>query len=171
MHSYCASNVIDTSPAQGEFMKACLSSRTKAMAICETESLCARLELLLTDFVLSELSREGSTFYRPDVMSKDEEDTHEGKGGAGTKAAPKKGVEKKRQDKAKSLSPSPRRTRNRRSVRSTKRTKKLPKKSSSPRRRSPRRRPRTRTKRMATSYLSFGEERPRRFAGASWLSV
>jgi hypothetical protein len=162
--------VIDASPAQGEFMKACLSSRTKAVAICGTESHCARLELLLTDFVLSELSREGSTFYRPDAMSKDEEDTHEGKGGAGTKAVPKKGP-KKRQDKAKSLSPSPRRARNRRSVRPTKRTKKLPKKSSSPRRRSPRRRPRTRTKRMATSHLSFGEERPRQFAGVSWLSV
>ena len=60
-----------------------------------TESHCARLELLLTDFVLSELSREGSTFYRPDAMSKDEEDTHEGKGGAGTKAVPKKGPKKK----------------------------------------------------------------------------
>ena len=79
IHSYCATCVVDASPAQGDLLKAALSSRTKAVAICGTESHSARLELLLTDYVLAELSREGSTFYRPDSVSKDtkEEDVAE----------------------------------------------------------------------------------------------
>eukprot|EP00438_Fugacium_kawagutii_P024673 Skav230600 [mRNA] locus=scaffold168:96734:100132:- [translate_table: standard] len=79
LHSYCAACVVDASPGQGELLKAALTSRTKAVAICGTESHAARLELLLTDFVLGELTREGSTFYRPDSVSKDgdEEDKTE----------------------------------------------------------------------------------------------
>ncbi|CAK9048313.1 Uncharacterized protein SCF082_LOCUS26923 [Durusdinium trenchii] len=95
IHSYCASSVIDASPAQGEFLKACLSNRTKAVAICGTESHGACLELLLTDHVLGELSREGSTFFRPDSVSKDDEEDKQGTG-------PKKEAEpKKKQPKRK----------------------------------------------------------------------
>ena len=72
IHSYSATCIVDVSPGQGEFLKAALSTRTKAVAICGTESHCARLELLLTEYLLGELSREGSTFYRPESVSKDD---------------------------------------------------------------------------------------------------
>ena len=67
--------VLDVSPGQGEFLKASLASRTKAIAICGTEVHGSRLELLLTEYILSELSREGSTFYRPESVAKDEDET------------------------------------------------------------------------------------------------
>ena len=75
LHSYCATCVLDVSPGQGEFLKASLASRTKAIAICGTEVHGSRLELLLTEYILSELSREGSTFYRPESVAKDEDET------------------------------------------------------------------------------------------------
>lgn len=75
--SYCATAIMDLSPAQGEFCKACLASRTKAVAVCGTESHGSRLELLLTAHILGELSREGSTFFRPESVAK------EGEGGDG----------------------------------------------------------------------------------------
>ena len=69
--SYCATSVVDLSPAQGEFCKACLATRTKVIAVCGTDSHASRLELLLTDHILGELSREGSTFFRPETLEKD----------------------------------------------------------------------------------------------------
>lgn len=97
IHSYCATCVVDASPAQGEFLKAALSTRTKAVAICGTESHCARLELLLTEFILAELCREGSTFYRPDSVSKDgdeeEKKADEPKKKADSKKKPKRAAE------------------------------------------------------------------------------
>ena len=74
--SYCATAVVDLSPAQGEFCKACLASRTKVVAVCGTESHGSRLELLLTDHILGELSREGSTFFRPESVAKDNENVN-----------------------------------------------------------------------------------------------
>ena len=58
-------------PCPCEFCKACLASRTKVVAVCGTESHGSRLELLLTDHILGELSREGSTFFRPESVAKD----------------------------------------------------------------------------------------------------
>lgn len=69
--SYCATCVVDVSPGQGEFLKACLALRTKAVAICGTDAHASRLELSLTDYILTELSREGSTFYRPESVPKE----------------------------------------------------------------------------------------------------
>ena len=95
--------MLDVSPGQGEFLKASLASRTKAIAICGTEVHGSRLELLLTEYILSELSREGSTFYRPESVAKDEDETKkENKiDEAGSKKRPKNAakpnpVEKKR---------------------------------------------------------------------------
>ncbi len=75
--SYSATSVVDLSPGQGEFLKACLAARTKSLAVVHTESHAKHLELLCTDFVLSELSREGSTFFRPETAAKDEEEESE----------------------------------------------------------------------------------------------
>ena len=69
--SYCATAVVDLSPAQGELCKACLASRTKVVAVCGTECHASRLELLLTSHILGELSREGSTFFRPESVAKE----------------------------------------------------------------------------------------------------
>ena len=95
--SYCATCVVDVSPGQGEFLKGCLALRTKAVAIAGTDAHCSHLELLLTDYILSELSREGSTFYRPEAVPKEEgeeateatEATPKAKGKAKAKADPK----------------------------------------------------------------------------------
>ena len=76
--SYSATSVVDLSPGQGEFLKACLAARTKCLAVVHTESHAKHLELLCTDFVLSELSREGSTFFRPEAAAKDEDQEEEG---------------------------------------------------------------------------------------------
>ena len=97
LSSYCATCVVDVSPGQGEFLKGCLASRTKAVAVCGTELHGTRLELLLTDYILGELSREGSTFYRPELKDETE---------AGPKKKPKseakpKAVDKKRPRKSK----------------------------------------------------------------------
>jgi hypothetical protein len=64
--SYNATCVVDVSPGQGEFLKACLPHRTKAVCICGTDAHASKLEMLLTAFILTELSREGSTYYRAD---------------------------------------------------------------------------------------------------------
>lgn len=72
--SYNATCVVDVSPGQGEFLKACLPHRTKAVCICGTDAHASKLEMLLTAFILTELSREGSTYYRADSVAKDEED-------------------------------------------------------------------------------------------------
>ena len=71
--SYYATAVVDLSPAQGKFCEACLASRTKAVAVCGTESHGSRLELLLTAHILGELSREGSIFFRPESVAKEGE--------------------------------------------------------------------------------------------------
>lgn len=97
--SYSATSVVDLSPAQGEFLKACLSARTKCFALCGTEAHSKHLELLLTDWVLAELSREGSTFFRPEAVPKEdpEKDDEEGP----EKKKPKKGAEKDQKNAAK----------------------------------------------------------------------
>ena len=95
--SYSATSVVDLSPGQGEFLKACLSARTKCFALCGTEAHSKHLELLLTDWVLSELSREGSTFFRPEAVPKEdpEKDDAEEDGTEPAKKKLKKGAEKK----------------------------------------------------------------------------
>ena len=92
--SYCATAVVDLSPAQGELCKACLASRTKVVAVCGTECHASRLELLLTSHILGELSREGSTFFRPESVAK------EG-GGEGKDDTEKTGKKKKIDPEAK----------------------------------------------------------------------
>ena len=92
--SYSATSVVDLSPAQGEFLKACLAARTKCLAVVHTDSHAKHLELLCTDFVLSELSREGSTFFRPEAVAKDDDEVE-----SEEKAAKKTKKEKEKKDK------------------------------------------------------------------------
>ena len=101
--SYSATSVVDLSPGQGEFLKACLSARTKCFALCGTEAHSKHLELLLTDWVLSELSREGSTFFRPEAVPKEdpEKDDAEEDGTEPAKKKLKKGAEKNAAEKQK----------------------------------------------------------------------
>ena len=72
--SYSATCVVDVSPGQGELLKACLATRTKVVAVVGSDAHGSRLELLLTDYILSELSREGSTFFRPESLQKDDQE-------------------------------------------------------------------------------------------------
>ena len=81
LHSMAAMGVIDASPAQGEMLKACLTMRRPCFAICGTECHSKKLEILMTEFVLEEMGRQGSTFYQPDMEKKDDEKDDEGKGG------------------------------------------------------------------------------------------
>ncbi len=64
LSSYAVRAVIDLSPGQGEFGKACLSSRVPYTAICLTEAHAKHLETLLTDFVVRKMYEEGHTLYR-----------------------------------------------------------------------------------------------------------
>lgn len=98
--SYSATSVVDLSPAQGEFLKACLAARTKCFALCGTESHAKHLELLLTDWVLSELSREGSTFFRPEAVPKEDPEKDDAEEEP-AKKKPKKGTEKNAADQKK----------------------------------------------------------------------
>lgn len=95
--SYSATSVVDLSPAQGEFLKACLAARTKCLAVVHTESHAKHLELLCTDFVLSELSREGSTFFRPEAAAKEDDEVES----EAEKASKKPKKEKKEKSKEK----------------------------------------------------------------------
>ena len=101
--SYSATSVVDLSPGQGEFLKACLAARTKCLAVAHTESHAKHLELICTDFVLSELRREGSTFFRPDAVEKDADEEAEESAVEKTTKKPKKEKketkEKKESDK------------------------------------------------------------------------
>ena len=73
LHSYSATGIIDLSPGQGEMIKASLLSRTKCLVLAGTDKHAAALELAATDFLLQELRREGSTFYRAEAAKKDDE--------------------------------------------------------------------------------------------------
>ncbi len=72
LHSYSATGIIDLSPGQGELVKASLLSRTKCLVLAGTDKHAAALELAATDFLLQELRREGSTFYRAEAAKKDD---------------------------------------------------------------------------------------------------
>lgn len=92
LHSYSATGIIDLSPGQGEMIKASLLSRTKCLVLAGTDKHAAALELAATDFLLQELRREGSTFYRAEAAKKDDEVKEEA-------------TEPKRSDRKKRLTP------------------------------------------------------------------
>ncbi len=73
LHSYSATGIIDLSPGQGELIKASLLCRTKCLVLAGTDKHAAALELSATDFLLQELRREGSTFYRAEAAKKDDD--------------------------------------------------------------------------------------------------
>lgn len=60
----------DLAAAQGELAKACLSERVPFYGFTLSEAHSRHLEILLTDYVLEQMSTEGSTFYRSEVASK-----------------------------------------------------------------------------------------------------
>ena len=71
LHSYSATGIIDLSPGQGEMIKASLLCRTKCLVLAGTDKHAAALELAATDFLLQELRREGSTFYRAEATKEE----------------------------------------------------------------------------------------------------
>lgn len=156
--SYCAAAVVDLSPAQGEFCKACLASRTKIVAVCGTESHASRLELVLTDHILGELSREGSTYFRPESVAKEGEESKGGKGkdGAEEKSKKRRSIPTPRLAPRKKIVRQRKMLRKRKPekmVRKTRRSRKTP--APSPRRSHAK--PRKTTKRLTGSPLTCGE--------------
>lgn len=74
LHSYSATGII---PGQGELIKASLLCRTKCLVVAGSDKHAAALELAATDFLLQELRREGSTFYRAEAAKKDDDPVKE----------------------------------------------------------------------------------------------
>ena len=96
LHSYSATGIIDLSPGQGELVKASLLSRTKCLVLAGTDKHAAALELAATDFLLQELRREGSTFYRAEAAKKDDNEE-------GATKPPKRSEKKRRRLKKKNV--------------------------------------------------------------------
>lgn len=94
---------LDCSSSQGELAKACLAERIPFAGLTLSEAHSTKLEVILTNFVLSLMQSEGSTYYRPDASAMaaeasrkrkhagDEEDTTDPKpkGKAKAKGKPK----------------------------------------------------------------------------------
>ena len=104
LHSYSATGIIDLSPGQGELIKASLLCRTKCLVLAGTDKHAAALELAATDFLLQELRREGSTFYRAEAAKKDDDVKEEA-------TEPKRSDKKKRTPRKKVKFPRKRRRR------------------------------------------------------------
>ena len=87
---------LDLSSSQGELAKACVAERIPFAGLTLSEPHSNKLEVMLTEFVLSLMQSEGSTYYRADAsdmaseVSKKRKHTEEG------------------QDKVQSPKPSPR---------------------------------------------------------------
>ena len=76
---------------QGTAARACLSERLPFLGFTLSEVHSKKLELQLTDFIVSEMQREGSTHYRPEAVQ--QVDTEEAEGKPVPKPKPK-GVSK-----------------------------------------------------------------------------
>ena len=59
---------IDLSVGQAGLAKACVLERIPYWGLALSERHCRKVEVVLTDFVLSEMRREGSSHYRPECV-------------------------------------------------------------------------------------------------------
>ena len=57
----------DLAPGQGTAAKACLAERLPYFGLTLSETHGRKLELQLTDYIVAEMKREGSTFFRPEA--------------------------------------------------------------------------------------------------------
>ena len=83
---------VDLSSGQGTAARACLLERVPYFGVCLSESHCKKLEVQLTDFVVTEMKKEGSTHYRPEACQDpgiEESSEAEPKAKAKGKAKPK----------------------------------------------------------------------------------
>ena len=60
---------MDLSSSQGELAKACLLARVPYAGLTLSECHSTQLEVLLTQYVLSQMRTEGSTYYRADASA------------------------------------------------------------------------------------------------------
>eukprot|EP00435_Cladocopium_sp_Y103_P050067 s89_g15.t1 len=67
LRGHSAKGMIDLAAGQGTACKACLAERLPYFGLTLTETHSKKLELQLTDFVVAEMKREGSTFFRPEA--------------------------------------------------------------------------------------------------------
>ena len=93
LKSHSAKAMVDLSCGQGSAARACLLERIPYFGFCLTERHAKNQEMQLTEFVLTEMRREGSSHYRPEAAKEPPAETSE--------TAPKGGAPKPKPNKQK----------------------------------------------------------------------
>eukprot|EP00438_Fugacium_kawagutii_P016988 Skav202424 [mRNA] locus=scaffold1370:406032:406643:- [translate_table: standard] len=94
IRGHSAVAVLDLAVGQGNFARACLLERVPYYAFSLTELHAKKVEMNLTQWMLSELKKEGGTHYRPEAVEDAEEAETEKK-----PAVPKPKTERKKRAK------------------------------------------------------------------------
>lgn len=92
IRGHSAVAVLDLAAGQGNFARACLLERVPYYGFTLTELHAKKLEISLTQWMLSELKKEGSTHFRPDAVEEPEDESDK-------KAQPKPKTERKKRPK------------------------------------------------------------------------
>jgi hypothetical protein len=72
---------LDLSTSQGELAKACVAERVSYLGLTLSDSHSTQVEMILTNFVVTLMQTEGSTFYRSDTVAQGKQQEQVTKGG------------------------------------------------------------------------------------------
>lgn len=92
---------LDLSSAQGELAKACLAERVPYLGVTLSENHSTHLEMILTNYAVTLMQTEGSSFYRADAAGSETAGSNKRKGSGPGEGEPPK-AKAKAKNKAKS---------------------------------------------------------------------